>query len=217
MRILSRLIAAGILFFGSSAAAELHYDVTASVASGHPLDALVVGDEIALDIGMYTTPDDRVYFVSGSVNDYDESVVAANAAASVIASELFYTICLPAPTGCSFGQTNLETGLRIESGVEGPGAEATFVSILAGAGVATDGTTDVPFPQFRVVMDVVGLGATVLRVGTYADYADAYTGSVSTVVRNVEIPITVVPSPSAALLLGLGLAGLGATRARDAA
>lgn len=56
------------------------------------------------------------------------------------------------PTNCILGQCNPETGFREPRGVEGPGAEATFVTLADGASVSTEGTTDIPFPQFQIVM-----------------------------------------------------------------
>ena len=69
--------------------------------------------------------------------------------------------------------------------------------------------------QFQIVYDVIGAGTTTLRVGTFADYADAFSGASDNTVTNTGVTITVVPEPGTALLMGLGLAGLAAAGRRE--
>ncbi len=213
MRLFTSLIAtAAIVFSAGSAFAAATWQATATTGDGSPLSAITQGTTITLSIGL-TTTGPELLGISGSVNDYDSAVAAPAATGHVIAATLLNQVCFPS-AGCFNGVSNLESGLRVQSGVEGPGNEATFVSVLSVTPALGNGSIDDPFPQFSVVFDAVGGGSTVLRIGTYGDYADAYAGG-DNVVNNVEIPITVVPEPGTALLMGLGLAGLAAAGRRE--
>ena len=79
MRFIALLLATTITLSASAASAALYYEVTTTVPSGNPLNALEVGDKLILDIGVYTDPGDQAAGLSGSVNNYDESIVSANA------------------------------------------------------------------------------------------------------------------------------------------
>ena len=214
MRLFTSLIATtAILFSAGSAFAAATWSATATTSDGSPLSAITPGAQITLTIGLTTTGAEALG-ISGSVNNYDGGVVAPAAAGHVLAPNALNQVCLAA-VGCFGGLANLEPGLRVESGVEGAGNEATFFSALSVTAAGGTGALDDPFPQFQVVFDAVGAGSTVLRVGTYGDYADAYTSATGdNVSNNVEIPVTVVPEPGTALLMGLGLAGLATTRRR---
>ncbi len=173
--------------------AAANWTVTATTGDGSPLSAVTPGTTITLSIGLTTTAPELLG-ISGSVNNYDSAVAAPAAGGHVIAATLLNQICFP-NAGCFNGVSNLESGLRVQSGVEGPGNEATFVSVLSVTPALGNGSIDTPFPQFSVVFDAIALGETTLRIGTYGDYSDAYAGG-DNVVNNVEIPITVrIPPP----------------------
>ena len=76
-----------------------------------------------------------------------------------------------------------------------------------------DGTAEAA--QFQIVYNVIGAGSTPLSIGTFAAYADAYSGASDNTVNNTSVAITVVPEPGTALLMGLGLAGLAAAGRRE--
>jgi hypothetical protein len=63
--------------------------------------------------------------------------------------------------------------------------------------------------QFRLVFRAIGPGRTVIRIGTgYEGDGEVGLGGSLDTSSNVEVAITVIPEPGAAVLVGLGLAGL---------
>lgn len=214
------LVVAASLLLSVQASASATYSVTATTGDGSPLNAITPGTTLTLAITLVTSAPDELFGIGGSVNNYDRSLVVPDVGASSIGQDLLYETCIPT-YGCFGGSVNLEDDLRVQFGIEGPGAEDTFVSILGTSPAAGDGTLDVqvyPEGQFIVVYNVQpGVsGSTVLRVGTYENYADAYAGASDDIVNNVEVAIT-VPEPAsvAASLCGLAsVAGIVAVRRR---
>ena len=200
MRLFTSLIAtAAILFSASTAFASATWSVSAT-ASGGDLNAMAVGDTLTLDIKLETSAALELIAIAGSVNNYDASVVSVSSGASTVASQLLFEIIIPT-VGSFNGITNLESGVS-DTSVQGPGQEDTFLSVLGTAGAGGDGTAEAA--QFPIVYNVIGAGTTTLRVGTFTDYADAYSGASDNVVNNTEVTIT-VPEPTsvAASLAGL--------------
>ena len=211
MRLFTSLIAtAAILFSASTAFASATWSVSAT-ASGGDLNAMVVGDTLTLDIKLETSAAAEMIAIAGSVNNYDTGVVSVNAGASTVAADLLFETILPS-IGSFNGISNLESGVS-DTSVQGPGQEDTFLSVLGTSGAGGDGTAE--SAQFQIVYDVIGDGTTTLRIGTFADYADAFAGASDNVVNNTSVAITVVPEPGTALLMGLGLAGLAAAGRRE--
>lgn len=200
MRLFTSLIAtAAILFSASTAFASATWTVSAT-ASGGDLNAMAVNDTLTLDIKLVTSAPAEMIAIAGSVNNYDTSVVSVDAVASTVAANLLFAFIIPG-TGSFNGITNLESGVA-DTSVQGPGQEDTFLSALSTSGSGGDGTAE--DPQFTIVYNVIGNGTTTLRVGTFADYADAYSGATDSIVNNTEVTIT-VPEPTsvAASLAGL--------------
>ena len=211
MRLFTSLIAtAAILFSASTAFASATWTVTAT-ASGGDLNAMASGDTLTLDIKLETNLPGEMIAIAGSVNNYDTSVVSVNAGASTVAANLLFAFIIPG-TGSFNGVANLESVVA-DTSVQGPGQEDTFLSVLGTAGAGGDGTSE--SAQFQIVYNVIGAGTTTLRIGTFADYADAFSGANDNVVNNTAVTITVVPEPGTALLMGLGLAGLAAAGRRE--
>ena len=211
MRLFTSLIAtAAILFSASTAFASATWSVSAT-ASGGDLNAMVVGDTLTLDIKLETSAAAEMIAIAGSVNNYDTGVVSVNAGASTVATELLFGVIIPG-TGSFNGISNLESGVSDTSN-QGPGQEDTFLSVLGTSGEGGDGTAEAA--QFQIVYNVIGAGSTTLSIGTFAAYADAYSGASDNVVNNTSVAITVVPEPGTALLMGLGLAGLAAAGRRE--
>jgi hypothetical protein len=211
MRLFTSLIAtAAILFSASTAFASATWTVAAT-ASGGDLNAMAVGDTLTLDIKLETSAAGEMIAIAGSVNNYNTGVVSVDAGASTVAADLLFGVVIPG-VGSFNGVSNLESAVT-DTSVQGPGQEDTFLSLLGTAGAGGDGTAE--SAQFQIVYDVIGAGTTTLRVGTFADYADAFSGASDNVVNNAGVSITVVPEPGTALLMGLGLAGLAAAGRRE--
>ena len=200
MRLFTSLIAtAAILFSASTAFASATWTVSAT-ASGGDLNAMASGDTLTLDIKLETSAPAEMIAIAGSVNNYDTSVVSVDAVASTVAANLLFAVIFPG-VGSFNGVANLESGVA-DTSFQGPGQEDTFLSILGTAGTGGDGTAEAA--QFTIVYNVIGNGTTTLRVGTFTDYADAYSGASDNIVNNTEVTIT-VPEPTsvAASLAGL--------------
>ncbi len=169
------------LFAASTSFASATWDVAATAS----------GNTLTLDIKLETSAALELIAIAGSVNDYDTSVVSVNAGASTVASTLLYEIVIPT-VGSFNGITNLESGVA-DTSIQGPGPEDTFLSVLGTAGAGGDGTAEAA--QFQIVYDIIGNGTTTLQVGTFADYADAFSGASDNNVNNKFVTITVSGTP----------------------
>ena len=198
------------LFAASTAFASSTWTVVAT-ASGGDLNAMTIGDTLTLEVKLETSAPGEMIATAGSVNNYDTGVVSVDAGVSTVAANLLFAFIIPG-TGSFNGVANLESGVA-DTSVQGPGQEDTFLSVLGTAGAGGDGTAE--SAQFQIVYNVIGAGTTTLRIGTFADYADAFSGASDNVVNNAAVTITVVPEPGTALLMGLGLAGLAAAGRRE--
>ena len=187
------------LLAASTSFASATWTVTAT-ASGGDLNAMSIGDTLTLDVKLEMSAAGEMIAIAGSVNNYDTGVVSVNAGASTVASQLLFGTIIPS-VGSFNGISNLESGVADTSN-QGPGQEDTFLSVLGTSGAGGDGTAE--SAQFQIVYDVIADGTTTLRVGTFADYADAFSGASDNVVDNTEVTIT-VPEPTsvAASLAGL--------------
>ena len=204
------------LFAASHAFASATWIVTATTGDGSPLNAVTPGTTLTLDIKLETSASLEMFAIAGSVNDYDTGVVSVDAGASTVAADLLFAVIVPS-FGSFNGITNLESGV-VDTSIQGPGQEDTFLSVLGTAGAGGDGTAE--SAQFTIVYNVIGAAGstTTLRVGTFADYADAYSGASDNIVNNAEVTIT-VPEPTsvAASLVGLAsVFGVVAVRRRAA-
>ena len=202
------------LFAASHAFASATWIVTATTGDGSPLNAVTPGTTLTLDIKLETSASLEMFAIAGSVNDYDTGVVSVDAGASTVAADLLFAVIVPS-FGSFNGITNLESGV-VDTSIQGPGQEDTFLSVLGTAGAGGDGTAE--SAQFQIVYNVIGAGTTTLRIGTFADYADAFSGASDNVVNNTAVTIT-VPEPTsvAASLAGLAsVFGVVAVRRRAA-
>ncbi len=215
-------IGASALLVAQAAVASVTWTVQATAdGPGGPvlLDQLLPGDRISLDITVRST--EGLFGFSGSVNDYDPTVVGLDASASAVSPTIFNELCIP--TLCVGGLMNVVTVPIAQTSVPSVGVEVDLFAGISSAASAGSGAEDlgvvtglVGDPQFRVVFTALQPGSTVLRVGTYLEYQDLalVAGGTGAFSENVEIPIVVLPEPTVATLLGLGLAGLAARRRR---
>jgi len=194
------------LFAASTSFASSTWTVVAT-ASGGDLNAMAIGDTLTLEVKLETSAPLEMIATAGSVNNYDTTIVSVDAVASSVnngpvtsPTQLLFGLIIPS-VGSFNGITNLESGVRDTSN-EGPGQEDTFLSALSTSGSGGDGTAEAA--QFTIVYNVIGNGTTTLRVGTFTDYADAYSGASDNIVNNTDVTIT-VPEPTsvAASLAGL--------------
>ena len=187
------------LLAASTSFASSTWTVVAT-ASGGDLNAMAIGDTITLEVKLETSAPGEMIATAGSVNNYDTAVVSVDAGVSTVAADLLFETIIPS-VGSFNGISNLESGVA-DTSVQGPGQEDTFLSVLGTAGAGGDGTAEAA--QFTIVYNVIGDGTTTLRIGTFADYADAFSGASDNNVNNTEVTIT-VPEPTsvAASLAGL--------------
>ena len=187
------------LLAASTSFASATWTVTAT-ASGGDLNAMAVGDTLTLDVKLEMSAAAEMIAIAGSVNNYDTGLLSLNAGASTVASQLLFGTILPS-IGSFNGISNLESGV-VDTSNQGAGQEDTFLSILGTSGAGGDGTAE--SAQFQIVYNVIGAGTTTLRIGTFADYADAFSGASDNIVNNTDVTIT-VPEPTsvAASLAGL--------------
>ena len=199
------------LLAASTSFASSTWTVTATTGDGSPLSAVTPGTTLTLEVKLTTSAPLEMIATAGSVNNYDTAVLSVDAAASTVAADLLFETIIPT-VGSFNGISNLESGVA-DTSEQGPGQEDTFLSVLGTAGAGGDGTAEAA--QFQIVYNVIGAGTTTLRVGTFANYADAFSGASDNTVTNTGVTITVVPEPGTALLMGLGLAGLAAAGRRE--
>ena len=170
----------------SAALASATWTVTATTGDGSPLNAVNLGTTLILDIKLETSAPLEMIATAGSVNNYDTAIVSL-VAGQTVPYDLLYEVIIPG-AGSFNGITNLESTV-VDTSEQGPGQEDTFLSTLATSGTGGDGTAEAA--QFTIVYNVIGNGTTTLRVGTFADYADAYSGASDNIVNNAEVTITV--------------------------
>lgn len=196
------------------------FDVVSTTTSlGHTLDALVVGETVT--IGIRISQGTYVYGLAASVWNYDESVIDFVNGQAV--PGINYAHCfpeLPSPYDPCFPPflSNNRQGELVESNFGGHGNR---VSIFDSVGLSPtnsnpldpglDGVAGGGDAQFRVTFVATGLGSTTLVIG-FGYPGDAEINPEFDASARTPLPITVVPEPGTALLLGLGLLGLAASR-----
>jgi len=216
MRLFTSILATvAMLAMAPAAFAGVIYTATAVTSDSSPLNAVTPGAQIIIDITVRT--DDFALGLEGSVNNYDNSVVALDAVGSSISASFFNSVCYGA-NACFYGLTNLVgTSITFQETASGPNQEVAFMVGLGTSAAQGDGSLDQApdgsgsgAPQFQIVFDAIGApgSSTTMDIGTFLPFGDLYTGTVDSNSTNTAVSITIVPEPGTAILMGLGLAGL---------
>jgi hypothetical protein len=222
-RILVHLGLISICLAGSTAGASVTFTAVAHTTGDRPLDSLLVGDEVTLDIRMSSSGTPGVLSVGAAVHGYDPDVAGFESGAAV--SGFLFDLCVPT-TGCFQGIPNTRAGALAET--DFPTSIGRHVRFADGNSLGARTATgdidpgldgSVTDAQFRVRFQMLALGSTTLTVGTSPDFdADLYIffspGSVREQATNAAFTVNVIPEPGTALLLGLGLTGLASLRRR---
>ena len=216
--ILSAVVLAAILL-ASVASAQVTYFVRPTDQTGSlvlPGQLLSPGDTLRLDVTL-RSDGSPIAGVGASVTDYAGNGLAFASGTGV--TRVLASSCLPS-VGCNgglIGSVDVDGPLS-ENTIFGPQAVRFFNHIDLAASTE-DGSADLGWDgtvgtaQARIVFDVVGAGLVFqqgasLSLGTFATLGDAIVpGGGGT--GGTWQTVWIVPEPSAALLMGLGLLGLG--------
>ncbi len=208
------LILVSVTAFASAAQAQVTYTVTPTVGGnivgpGTPVSA---GSILTLDIQL-STDGAPIAAIGASAYAYEANGLAFTPGQGAAAQRLLASTCLPT-FGCSGGLAGATNPPEV---LTGPTAAVRFFNHLDVIPSTNDGSADLGAdgqagtPQatlnFFVLQNIVFEGGTTIQVGTDADYGDSIVlGDAS---MGASQTLWVVPEPGTALLMGLGLAGLG--------
>ena len=189
------------LSFADVASAALN--VTATASNYFP----TVGEIVTIDIYIDTTEVGEARAFGLRMANFDPAVVV-NPVATIVPISIFNA----SPTLPLGGIPNSASGQ-----VEAPGAGRPGWSVNLFQGARVEPAQGGSFPEHFQVQFEYQIGLVTLDIGVFAAYGDAYFGDSlvgeDNVVNNTFL-IFPIPEPGTGLLLGIGLAGLGATRRR---
>ncbi|MEM9176662.1 MAG: PEP-CTERM sorting domain-containing protein [Myxococcota bacterium] len=190
-----------LVFVLASHAAQAALNVSVS----SPQLGYFPGDLVTIDIYIETTgPEAQALGLRAA--DYDPSILTSGTATIVPSSIFDFSPSIPFG-----GLNNSASGVEEAPGGPRPGWSINLFQGVSGTPAAGSGPE-----HFQITFIMGGVGVTTINVGALSAYADAYGGG-DNVVNNTSITIFTapgIPEPGTALLLGLGLMGLGATSPR---
>ena len=219
MRLFISVIATAAMFLAAGAAsAETTYSAATTVASGNAITALVPGDVVTIDVTL-RSDGALTLGIGGAATGYDPAV--AEFTSGTATGSFLNGNCFPG-FGCFGGLDNLAPVPLTQTSVTA-GILVAFATGASVTGVTNDGTIDegvdgvAGSAQFQLVFTAVGPGTTTLDIGeALADgSATVGAGGATLVTNSASVTLTVVPEPGTALLMALGLAGLGFAGRRE--
>ena len=210
MRLYFSVIAAAILLLASSANAALTWTATAT-ASGGDINNMLDGDTLTIDITLRSDAE-GVYGFGGAAYGYDPGSVTLDGANSYGAPNVLNTVCVPA-AGCFGGMTDQLAGNQpVVQGAEVQFFNGVSITPVTGTGAADEQSNVPGFAvgdgQFRLAFTVHSSSTIQIGDGGSGDGAIG-NGGASLASNNTSVAFSVIPEPGTALLMGLGLAGLG--------
>lgn len=231
-------IAIALSFFAASVAeAVVSFDIIGtSTSSGASIHDVVPGDEVTIDVRMSNPTGATIYAVGAGIQGWDNNV-AQLVSARMASGPFFCTtaVCtnglfngLPFPSDETTGVFSAGPGdVQNFPGVGSylPLVQAVTINPRAGDGSrdpGLDGVVGGGDAQFRIMFRILQPGLVTLNIGTNPNptlgnvvVISNGAGGILEVQANNASLIFPIPEPGTALLIGLGLVGLGGTRRRD--
>ncbi|MEM9176663.1 MAG: PEP-CTERM sorting domain-containing protein [Myxococcota bacterium] len=169
-----------------------------------PVDILAApGEVVTIDFTLSTTGPEALALGLRAAN-YDPTILT-NGTATIVPDAIFGT---PFNGQIIGGLTNSASGQEEAPGGVRPGWS---INLFQGISITPSVTSGPEAFQIQFVMGAPGI--TTVDIGALLSYADIYVGDTS---AHPMISIVIAtPEPGTAVLLGLGLIGLGANRRRE--
>ncbi|MFO0691407.1 MAG: PEP-CTERM sorting domain-containing protein [Myxococcota bacterium] len=233
MRLFTSVLASVAMMFVASAASALTFVATASVDTGHALNALQNGDVVTINIRMSNPAAVAIFGIGAGVQGWDNNVAVFQGADLNLGKYFCPTTACNTglDNGVIYPNSDPDTGNpHVTPGdvqnVAGVGNYFPIVQAISTTGRAGNGARDPGLDgvvnggdaQFRVVFRAGAPGTTLINIGTNANptlgNVVVLAGGATEQATNASFSLTVVPEPGTALLMGLGLAGLAAAGRR---
>ena len=235
MRFVVSVLASTAMILAATTVSAFQFQTSATVDTGNSLNALAENDIITIDVTMVNDLDQPIGAIGAFAFGYDTSVVSF-VSAEVAGTAMNTAIADFTAAGLGFQPTG---GITAGVGTAGaqPGAlaapnrdvvsetapglvtwfngiQSTLPTPLGGEqfdiGIAGDLITNGDV-HARLVFQVVGIGQTGINIGPDNINGGVVIGTGEILGTDIgsTLNVTVVPEPGTALLMGLGLAGLG--------